>query len=129
MTEPPPEPEYPQYGAPPPPSYGAPQPQHPMYGSPQPAYGQAGVAPNNSSAVVALVLGILSFVACGPFTGIPAIFVGRSAIRQIDQSGGREGGRGLAQAGLWLGVANTVLAALVVVGFVVIIALAAGTST
>lgn len=126
MTEPPAGPEQP-HGAPQQPPYGASQ--YPQYGAQQPAYGQAAMAPNSSTAVVALVLGIVSWLGCGPFTAIPAIFVGRNAIREIDRSGGQLGGRGLAQAGFWLGVVNTVFAALALVFVVIIFAIAAGTSS
>jgi hypothetical protein len=55
------------------------------------------------AAVVSLVLGILSF--CLLFlAGIPAIIVGVLGLRAIGQSGGRLGGRGMAVAGIILGV-------------------------
>ena len=68
----------------------------------------ASVAPNADSAVTSLTLGILSLVLCGPFTGIPAMVLGRRAIRQIDSSGGRVKGRGLATAGFVTGLVGTV---------------------
>jgi hypothetical protein len=67
---------------------------------------------NSSDAVTALVLGILGLVMCGPFTAIPAIIVGRKATREIDASGGRLEGRGMAQAGYVLGIVGTVLGGL-----------------
>jgi len=69
----------------------------------------ASTAPNADSAVTSLVLGILSLVLCGLFTGIPAMILGRRAIKQIDSSGGRVKGRGLATAGFVTGLAGTVL--------------------
>lgn len=67
---------------------------------------------NSSSAVTALVLGILGVVMCGPFTAVPAIVVGRKAMREIDDAQGRLGGRGMAQAGFVLGIVGSVLGAL-----------------
>ncbi|WP_229053627.1 DUF4190 domain-containing protein [Aeromicrobium sp. Leaf350] len=90
----------PSYGSTPPPTGGYP-PQAPGgYGMP---------AQNNSKAVVALVLGILAFVCCGPFTGIPAFIVGRKAKREIEQSQGTQSGAGLATAGWILGLVSSIL--------------------
>ena len=74
---------------------------------------------DHRSATTALVLGILSLLLCGLFTGIPAMVVGRRAQREIDASGGRLGGRGTATAGFWTGLVGTLwsgFAALLVVG-------------
>jgi Domain of unknown function (DUF4190) len=71
-------------------------------------------APNHPSAVPSLVLGILSVVACGLFTGIPAIVMGRRAIREIRADRSRFSGEGMAQAGFWTGVAGTALSAVAV---------------
>lgn len=128
---------YPQYGAPQgDPQYGAPQ-GGPQYGAPQgdPQYGapqgtpQYGAAPYGSpqygapqqggpygapmqqehdKSTLILVLGILSLVCCGLFTGIPAIIMGRQAMQQIDSSGGMLSGRGKVQAGFICGIIGTV---------------------
>jgi hypothetical protein len=87
---------------------------YPPPAPPPPAYS----GPTSSGkAVAALVLGILGLVSCGPLAAIPAIFVGRSARREIDASGGMLTGRGLASAGVvlgWIEVGLMVLGALVV---------------
>lgn len=57
-------------------------------------------------AKLALILGIISWIACGFPTGIPAVLVGRKAIRQIKQSRGRFKGQELALAGVVLGYAS-----------------------
>jgi hypothetical protein len=90
-----------------------------------PPPGQYGYAPppTSSKAVTALILGILGLVFCGPFTAIPAIFVGRSATREIDASQRRLDGRGMATAGFVLGIVGTVLTVLVVIGFIALLAL------
>jgi len=63
--------------------------------------------PASTSAVVALVCGIL--LCLGPFTGIPAIvagLLGRKAAREFPQS---VGGNGMATAGMVLGIVNLLL--------------------
>ena len=75
-------------------------------------YGSAPAAENSSKATIALVLGIVSLVACCLFAGIPAMILGRQATREIDASGGRLGGRGLATAGFVTGLISTVLSLL-----------------
>lgn len=112
MTEPPP---------PPPPEYGQPYGQGgPPYGPGQP-YGQPPYGqPQQTStkAIVALVLGILGLVGCGIIAGIPAFFVGRNAVKEIDASGGSLGGRGMGTAGWVLGLIEIVLG---VIGIIVLI--------
>jgi hypothetical protein len=79
---------------------------------PPPPPGEGGygyVAPRtNSKAIWALVLGILSLVCCsffaGVFAGIPAIILGNMARTEIDASGGIQSGRGMAVAGVVLGI-------------------------
>jgi uncharacterized protein DUF4190/uncharacterized protein DUF2510 len=88
-----------------------------------PAY-PAPAPPNHGPATTSLVLGILSLALCGFFTGIPAIIIGRRAGREIDASGGRLGGRGVATAGfvtgllgtLWSGVSFLIVVAVFVFG-------------
>jgi hypothetical protein len=67
--------------------------------------------PNHPRAVPSLVLGILSLVLCGLFTGIPAMVMGRRAIREIRASGGTLGGEGMAEGGFWTGLVGTAWAA------------------
>jgi len=63
----------------------------------------------NSKAIWSLVLGILGLICCGFFTGIPALFLGQSAKKEIAASGGAQSGAGLAQAGFVLGIIAVVL--------------------
>lgn len=68
-------------------------------------------AADHPQAVLSLVLGVVGVVACGvvaPF----AWWLGRRAVREIDASHGRLGGRTLAQVGYVLGIVGTVLLAL-----------------
>lgn len=94
-------------------------PSQPPY---QPPQGYGGYPPpvqNHPNATQSLVLGIVSLVLCGFFTGIPAMVLGRRAIREIRADRSRYGGEGMAQAGFWTGLIGTAwagLAALLVVG-------------
>lgn len=56
-----------------------------------------------SRAKNALLLGLTAFFCCGFVTGIPAIWVGLRARRDIAASGGRLRGRSTATAGIVLG--------------------------
>lgn len=100
-STPPPPPPLPAYGTtpPPPPAYGAPQP-----------YGAPVAQPQNGPGTTALVLGILSLVCCGIFTGIVAIIMGRKGMALADQ--GLATNRGIAQAGFVLGIVGSVLSVL-----------------
>ena len=98
---------------------GAPQgaPQGSWQGAPQGSWQQG--PQTSGAAIAALVLGLLSIVAClGPITGIAAMIVGRNAKRDIESSGGRLEGSGMAAAGFWTGLVGTVLVVLAVLGIV-----------
>lgn len=90
-------------------SYSEPPP--PQYGAPQPPYGGA-PAPNHPRATLILVLGIVSIVCCGLFTGIPAIIMGRSALAEIDANPTQYGGRSQVNAGYICGIIGTALSVL-----------------
>lgn len=94
MSYPPQPPTGPQYG------YGAPPPR-----------------PQHPQAVLALVLGIVSLVACG-LVGPFAWSIGGKAVREIDASGGSLDGRTFALAGKICGIIATILLGLAVLGFV-----------
>jgi hypothetical protein len=87
-------------------------------------------APQQSSAaLISMILGIVAMglfvlllctVVLSPFTialGIPAVFFGRRAQREIALSGGRLTGAGMARAGMTLGWINIVLS---LIGFVML---------
>lgn len=76
---------------------------------PPPGGGYGYAAPQTSQkAVWALVTGIISILCCAP-VGIVAIWLGRSAEREIAASGGAQTGGGMAKAGWVLGVIGLVL--------------------
>lgn len=52
-------------------------------------------------------LGLFALFCCGFLTGVPAIFVGAQALRDIEASGGRLKGKGTAWLGIVLGVIGT----------------------
>lgn len=66
-----------------------------------------GSTQKNSLGTWALVLGILSIVCCGLFTGIPAIFVGRASEKA--QAEGLANNGNLGKIGFILGIIGTAL--------------------
>jgi hypothetical protein len=116
----------PAYGTPPPPgsaSFGTPPPS-PAYGAP--AYGAPPPSPaTNSGATTSLILGIASLLMCGLITGIPAIFIGRKARKEIAESNGQQGGDGMALGGLITGIIGTIWSVLGILAFIGILILGA----
>jgi len=100
-------------GSPPPPFQPAPY-------QPQPGYGAAATQATNQKATISLILGILSVVCC-PISGPFALWLGRAAMREVDASGGAQGGRGLGQAGFILGIIGCVFLVLGILYFVVVV--------
>jgi hypothetical protein len=74
----------------------------------------------NGLAVAALVCGIAGFF-CG-LVWILALVFGYRARAQIDASGGQQGGRGMAVAGIVLGWIWGALAVLYIIGAIVVVA-------
>jgi hypothetical protein len=110
----------PNYGGPPgygpPPGYGAP------YGGSYGNYG--GPAQTETKAIVALVLAIGSWVILPLLPAIAALFVARAAVRDIDLSMGRLGGRGMvavARIVSWVNIALCVAGVLFLALFVVMV--------
>ncbi len=112
---------------------GAPQYANPPYGPGPygtPSYGQQpfGIpvaTQTNGKAIGALVCGIAGLILC-VIAGIPAIILGNMAVAEIEASGGRQSGRGMAVAGRvlgWIGVGLLIL--LLVVVLIVVVAAAA----
>lgn len=121
------------YEAPSPASSGTPPytvPGGPQYSQPgqyQPSTAAYGVTSN--TALIALILGIASFFGLSILGAIPAIILGRNARVEIQASGGRLTGEGMAQAGVVLGWINVALSVLGICFFCVFpILLGIGTS-
>jgi len=124
---PPPPPGPDPYGqAPPPP------PPPPQYGYGQQPYSYGGGYPpaqeTDSTAVVALVLAIASFVVCPVVPAIVALVLANNADAAIQASGGRKTGEGLTKAARivsWINIGLCV-GSLVLVIVIAVIAAAAG---
>jgi hypothetical protein len=86
------------------------------------AYAPVVSAPNDSQAMLALVLGIISVFPCCSILGPVALFIGNSSRRRIQASGGTLGGEGLATAGLILGIIGTIILVIGVISIAVGIA-------
>ena len=67
------------------------------------------------------MLGILSFVLCGPCTGIPALIVGLIELKNIKEKMSSEEGKAFALTGAILGGANLALAIMAILLYVVMI--------
>jgi hypothetical protein len=109
-----------------PPSWGdAPPPPSPLSSLPPPVSpgGPAQASGTNGFAIASLVLGIVWIVGLG---SLLAVIFGVMAKNQIDRSGGRESGRGMAVAGVVLGAIG--LAGLIV-WIILIAAVASSTPT
>lgn len=129
---PPPPPGGPDpYGQQPqPPSYGGPPPPPAYGGYPQQPYGYGGYQQQEteSSAVVALVLAIASFVVCPVIPAVVALVLANNADAAIQASGGRKTGEGLTKAArivAWINIGLTV-GVLVVVILIAVITAAVG---
>lgn len=83
-----------------------------------PPFRSPGVRPPSFSpggaAIAAFVMGILSFMMCGPCTGVPALIVGLIELHNIRDRRSPEEGRPFALAGAILGAVNTAIAIVVV---------------
>jgi hypothetical protein len=78
--------------------------------------------PSNQNALISLILGIAGFVTCG-VTGPFAIWLARKGKKEIQASGGRQGGDGMATAGLILGIIDLFFLAAVVLYVLVVVVL------
>lgn len=90
-------------------------------GPPQGYWAQQWTPPNNDWAVASLVLGIANFIAIPLVGAILALVFGYKAKGEIDRSEGRQGGRGLAVAGIVLGWIGVAVAILAIIGIVLLI--------
>lgn len=72
--------------------------------------------PKAPSSTMALVWGLLAIFICGPIGGILAIVYGGRTVREVEESGGTLGGKGLgrfAQIVGWLSVVIYILVAII----------------
>ena len=106
-------------------SYSEPPPPPPPYGG-GPSYGGTREHPRGTTI---LVLGILSIVCCGLFTGIPAIVMGRSASKEIDARPHEYSNAGTVKAGLICGIVGTALSVLGLLLWIGVVALGLATGS
>ena len=124
----PPSQAYPGYQGYPPGAYpGQGQPAY-YPGQPYGGYPSGGSAPEDPGAQNSLIVGIVSLalgLLCGVgFLGSPfALVMGLRAKRRIEAARGALSGRGNAQAGFVLGLVGTILLALAVLAFVLVVIL------
>lgn len=95
--------------------------------TPQPVQqsGQQNPVGASQKAVIALVLAIAALVCCGPFAGIPAAIVGWMELSAIGRGESSPAGKWMAQAGLWGGIAFTVIHVVIYFFYLVFAMLAA----
>jgi hypothetical protein len=89
----------------------------------QPLNPQASPSPSSSNSIMALILGILSIPCCGFISGIPAIFLGRSELKAIEQGKIPATNRTMAKAGMILGIIGTILSLLGTLVYIILIAM------
>jgi hypothetical protein len=97
-------------------SYTTPPPPPGPYG--EPPYGAPQGGGQHPRGTLILVLGILSIVCCGLFTGIPAIIMGKSALDEAQTAGYTNAG--MIKAGFICGIVGTCLSVLGIIAQVVI---------
>ena len=102
---------------PPPPSTPPPPPPPPTGGSPTET--KEGASTNS---IITLILGILSWIACGIIAAIPAWIMGKKEITAIDAGQSSQAGRTMANIGMWIGIIQVILTivALIVVVLLII---------
>ncbi len=71
----------------------------------------------NGLAIASMVLGIVSFVVCGPLCSIPAVILGHMSLGKIRRGDMSQEARGFAMAGTILGWINLALVAIGVIVF------------
>lgn len=80
----------------------------------------------SAKAITALILGVLSLICCGFFTGIPAIFVGKSEMNAIKEGRSAAAGESVAKIGYILGIIGTALTCLAGLAYAALFALGIG---
>jgi len=88
----------------------APQPQQ-QYSQSQPVY-----SGENTMAIAGLISSLVGFMMGLPWIGIIVSAIGLVKAKQMNGKG-----RGLALAGLWIGIAGTIFYILLVVGYIILI--------
>jgi membrane-anchored glycerophosphoryl diester phosphodiesterase (GDPDase) len=66
----------------------------------------------STNAIVALVLGIVSWLGLSLLAAIPAWIIGRNELQAIDSGSSNASSRTMASIGMWLGIINVVASVL-----------------
>ncbi len=82
----------------------------------------------SGKAIAALILGIAAFVCCGFFTAIPALILGRSEEKAIQEGRSPQAGLMLAKIGWILGLVNLILNLISIIFIVIYIIVLGGLS-
>lgn len=87
-----------------------------------------GSPPESASpmAITSLVLALVSFMMCGPFTAIPGAIIGKIELGKIERGESPQAGKTFAQIGFWANVALSVLYVLIICGYLAIVFLFVG---
>ena len=64
---------------------------------------------SGQKAMIAMILAIVAFLCCGPFTGVPAAIVGWMALDAIKNGREPADSKWMAMIGLWGGIAATLI--------------------
>ncbi|PWT90644.1 MAG: hypothetical protein C5B54_06785 [Acidobacteria bacterium] len=103
--------------------------QPPPYAQPQYTAMPAKTQGQSTYAVLSLVLGIAGLFACGPFTSIPGIFLGKKELNAIKSGTSSPENEGLAKAGFIISLIVTGLWIVAVLGTIAMIVLGIGLSS
>lgn len=109
---PPPPPPPPNFNPPPPPP-----PPPPSSGG----YNTGGSGSASTNAIISLVAGILSWIACPFILGIVAWVMGKSELGKIERRESSAEGKTLATIGMWLGIANVILSVIGVLFYIIFV--------
>jgi len=93
------------------PGVGQQPPQQPYYNA------DAAAAAQSSKAIIALVLGVLGFIMCGPFTTVPGIFLAKADLDAMKRGQLPPTNLQLAQIAYWMNIAISVLWLLAICAF------------
>jgi len=75
--------------------------------------------PTSGLAITSMICGIMGFVTCIIFLGIPAVICGHMALKQISESELPRGGRGMAISGLIMGYIQVISMLVMVVAIII----------
>lgn len=95
-----------------------------------PPGGGYGAPPESASpmAITSLVLALVSFMMCGPFTAIPGAIIGKIELGKIERGESPMAGKTFAQIGFWINLGLSVLYLLGFCAYIAIIVFAIGAS-